>query len=289
MEKYVIITPARNEAAFIEKTIQSIINQTVKPLRWIVVNDGSTDSTAEIVARYESSHTFIELVNAERSGDRHFGNKVNAFNLGLEKARHIEYEFIGNLDADISLHPDYFERVLSEFRKDHALGLAGGMVSSLTNGEFVRQDVSLDSVAGAVQLFRRMCFEQIGGYVPLPLGGIDAAAEIMARMKGWGVRTYPELCVLEHRLTGSAKASPLGSRIREGQRLYALGYDVWFFSLRCLYRLMEQPRIIGSGAALYGFLQGLFKREPFVLPPEVVQYLRVEQRGKLRRKLTGSG
>ncbi len=289
MEKYVIITPARNEAAFIEKTIQSIINQTVKPLRWIVVNDGSTDSTAEIVARYESSHAFIELVNAERSGDRHFGNKRsgNAFNLGLEKAKHIEHEFIGNLDADISLDPDYFERVLSEFRKDRALGLAGGMVSSLTDGEFVRQDVSLDSVAGAVQLFRRRCFEQIGGYVPLPLGGIDAAAEIMARMKGWGVQTFPDLCVLEHRRTGSAKASPLGSRVREGRRLYALGYDFGFFSLRCLYRMMEQPKITGSGAALYGFLQGMLKREPFVLPPEVVQYLRVEQRRKLRRKLVG--
>lgn len=289
MEKYVIITPARNEEAFIEKTIQSIINQTVKPLRWIVVNDGSTDSTAEIVAKYKSNHGFIELVNVERSGDRHFGNKVNAFNLGLEKARHIEYKFIGNLDADISLDPDYFEKLLSEFRKDHALGLAGGMVSSLTNGEFVRQDVSLDSVAGAVQLFRRMCFEQIGGYVPLPLGGIDAAAEIMARMKGWGVQTFPNLRVLEHRRTGSAKASPLGSRIREGRRLYALGYDFWFFCIRCLYRLMERPRIFGSGAALFGFLQGLFKREPLVLPTEVVHYLRAEQRGKLWRKLMGLG
>jgi biofilm PGA synthesis N-glycosyltransferase PgaC len=289
MEKYVIITPARNEAAFIEKTIQSIINQTVKPLRWIVVNDGSTDSTAEIVARYKSNYGFIELVSVERSGDRHFGNKVNAFNLGLEKARHIEYEFIGNLDADISLDPDYFEKLLSEFRKDHALGLAGGMVSSLTNGEFVRQDVSLDSVAGAVQLFRRMCFEQIGGYVPLPLGGIDAAAEIMAGMKGWGVQTFPNLRVLELRRTGSAKACPLGSRIREGRRLYALGYDFWFFCIRCLYRLMEQPRIFGSGAALFGFLQGLFKREPLVLPTEVVHYLRAEQRGKLWRKLMGLG
>ena len=214
---------------------------------------------------------------------------MHAFNLGLEIARHIEYEFIGNLDADISLEPDYFERVLFEFRKDHALGLAGGMVSSLTNGEFVRQDVSLDSVAGAVQLFRRMCFEQVGGYVPLPLGGIDAAAEIMARMKGWRVRTFPYLHVLEHRRTGSAKASPLGSRIREGRRLYALGYDFWCYCLRCLYRLIERPRIIGSGAGLFGFLQGMFKREPIVLPIEVVHYLRAEQRGKIRRKLMELG
>lgn len=288
MGKYVIITPAHNEETLIQNTIRSVTSQTVKPIRWFVVNDGSTDSTTEIVNKHKSQHDFIELINVERSGERHFGNKVHAFNLGLARAKHLEYEYIGNLDADISLESDYFEKIMSEFWRDQLLGLAGGMVSSYIDGNFVRQDVSLDSVAGAVQLFRRVCFEQIGGYVPLPLGGIDAAAEIMVRMKGWRVRTFPQLHVLEHRRTGSAKASPLGSRIREGRRLYALGYDLLFFSLRCLYRSMEQPRIIGSGAALFGFLKGMIEREPIVLPSEVVHYLRAEQRGKLRRKLMGS-
>jgi poly-beta-1,6-N-acetyl-D-glucosamine synthase len=288
MEKYIIITPARNEATLIEKAIHSMTTQTVKPARWIVVNDGSTDSTAEIVERYKAKYSFIELINLERSGDRHFGNKVRAFNLGLAKTQNLEYDYIGNLDADISLEPDYFEKLISVFGKDKMLGLAGGMVSSYTDGKFVSQEVSLDSVAGAVQLFRRRCFEQIGGYLPLPQGGIDAAAEIMARMKGWRVRTLPELRVLEHRRTGSAKASPLKSRVQEGRRLYSLGYGLWFFCMRCLYRSMEQPVIVGSGAALFGFLKGWFRRDPIVLPPEVVHYLRTEQRGKLFRKLRGA-
>ncbi len=284
---YVIITPAHNEERFIGNTIRSVTSQTVKPVKWIVVNDGSTDSTAEIVEACRSEHRFIELINVRRSGERHFGNKVNAFNLGLAQAHRLEYDYIGNLDADISFGPHYFEEILLEFGRDRSLGIAGGMVSSSVNGRFVRQDVSLDSVAGAVQLFRRACFERIGGYLPLPQGGIDSAAEIMARMQGWQVRTFPELCVLEHRRTGSAKAGPLAARVQEGRRLYALGYSLSFFGLRCLYRSLKQPMLLGSLAALYGFLRGMFGREAIVLPPEVVRFLRAEQRQKLLRKIPG--
>ncbi|MBS0150534.1 MAG: glycosyltransferase family 2 protein [Nitrospira sp.] len=285
MDRYVIITPAHNEEAFITKTIESIINQTLRPVMWIVVNDGSSDSTAELVESYRARHGFIRLINVERSGNRNFGNKVRAFNQGLELARHVEYDFIGNLDADISFERDYFQRLLAEFQKDPVLGLAGGMIASFIDGKFVKQNVSPDSVAGAVQLFRRSCFEEVGGYVALPLGGIDAAAEILARMRGWMVRTVPELSVLEHRRTGSATASPLGSRIREGRRLYSLGYNWWFFLLRCIYRSMARPRIIGSGAAIAGFLLGVLRREPLVLPPEAVRFLRTEQREKFMRNL----
>src|SRR6185312_1382685 len=285
MGRYIVITPARNEELFIEKTAESMIAQAAKPTAWIVVNDGSTDLTTELVEKYKARHSFIKLINVERSGDRNFRNKVHAFNQGLEQARRFEHDFIGNLDADISFDSDYFQRLLAEFQRDSTLGLAGGMVASYIDGAFVKQEVSLDSVAGAVQLFRRSCFEQVGGYVALPLGGIDAAAEIMARMKGWKVRTVPELSVFEHRRTGSAKASPLGARIREGRRLYSLGYDWWFFSLRCVYRSMERPRIIGSGAAIVGFLLGMLRREPIVLSPEVVRFLRAEQRAKFLRKL----
>lgn len=285
MNRYIIITPAHNEEAFITKTIESIINQVLKPVVWIVVNDGSSDSTAELVESYQTRHSFIKLINVERSGNRNFGNKVHAFNQGLELARHFQYDFIGNLDADISFERDYFQRLLAEFQKDPVLGLAGGMVASYIDGKFVRQNVSPDSVAGAVQLFRRSCFEEVGGYVALPLGGIDAAAEILARMKRWRVQTVPELSVLEHRRTGSATASPLESRIREGRRLYSLGYTWWFFVIRCIYRLMERPRMIGSGAAIVGFALGMLRQEPVVLAPEAVRFLRTEQREKFLRKL----
>jgi glycosyltransferase involved in cell wall biosynthesis len=282
---YVLVTPAHNEEAFIDKTIQSMINQRIRPLKWIVVNDSSTDRTGEIVEQYAAHHDFIRLVNLRRSGDRHFGNKVRAFNRGLTEAQALDYRYIGNLDADISLEKDYFEKILRELDRDPNLGLAGGMVSTCMGDTFVSQEVALDSVAGAVQLFRRECFEQIGGYLALPQGGIDAAAEIMARMKGWKVRTFPELRVLEHRRTGTATSRPLVSRVKEGQRFQSLGYGFLFLFLRCVYRSMDRPRVVGSAATLYGYLKGLIKGNPIVLPPDVVLYLRAEQRSKLMRFL----
>jgi glycosyltransferase involved in cell wall biosynthesis len=285
MDKYVIITPARDEEAFIEKTIQSIINQTIQPVKWIIVNDNSTDKTGAIVERYAAHNSFIQLISLKQSAERHFGSKVRAFNRGVNETQTLEYQYIGNVDADISLEKDHFERLLGAFAEDSNLGIAGGMVSTNINGQFVSQNVALDSVAGAVQFFRRECFEQIGGYLPLPMGGIDAAAEIMARMKGWKVRTFPGLSVREHRRTGTAKATVLRARLREGRRFYSLGYNWWFFGLRCLYRSMEQPRLIGSGATIVGFALGVLRQEPVVLGPDVVRFLRTEQRLKLLRKL----
>jgi len=288
MASYVIVTPARDEEAFIEKTFDSIIKQTVLPLKWVVVNDGSNDRTVEIIERYRAQYPFIELISSERLGGRDFGSKVHAFNLGLAVVHQLDYEYIGNLDADISLEPDYYERILFEFSKDKKLGIAGGMVSTTIEGKFVSQNVSLDSVAGAVQLFRRRCFEEIGGYLALALGGIDAAAEIMARKIGWKVRTFPELRVLEHRRTGAATATPLAARVKEGKRLYSLGYSFPFFFMRCLNRVKERPRIIGSAAALCGYLGEAVKRAPILLAPDVVEYLRSEQREKILRFLKGS-
>jgi glycosyltransferase involved in cell wall biosynthesis len=283
--RYVIITPARNEEDFIEKTIHSVINQTVRPLKWIVVNDNSTDRTREIIEQYLVHHDFLQLINLSGSAERHFGNKVRAFNHGLAEAQIYDYQYIGNLDADISLEKNYYENVLQEFCKDSNLGIAGGMVSTCIGDKFVSQEVASDSVAGAVQLFRRQCFEQIGGYLALPQGGIDAAAEIMARMRGWKTRTFSELRVLEHRRTGTATAQPLASKVKDGQRFQSLGYGGLFLCLRCVYRLMDRPRVIGSAATLYGYFKGVLNRSPIVLPTDVVKYLRNEQRGKLLRLL----
>ena len=282
---YVLITAARNEEVFIEKTIFSVINQTVRPIKWIIVNDNSTDATGKIVEQHAAKHDFINLVNLKGSSERHFGNKVRAFNHGLKELQSFSYKFIGNLDADISLNKDYFERILLEFDKDSKLGVAGGMVSTCIGDKFVSQEVALDSVAGAVQLFRRECFEQINGYMVLPLGGIDAAAEIMSRMNGWRTRTFPFLIVLEHRRTGTATANPLSARVKDGQRLQSLGYGWLFLCLRCLYRSMDRPIFVGSAATLYGYFKGVINRYPVVLPPDVVQYLRSEQRSKLLRLL----
>lgn len=283
MTSYVLITPAHNEQAFLEKTIESVVSQTVRPLLWVVVNDASTDATREIVERHARQHDFIRLVNVERAPGRHFGNKVHAFNRGLEEVRGLPFEFVGNLDADISFGPRYVESILAELEQDPKLGIAGGMVHSLLGEEFVSQEVALDSVAGAVQLFRRACFEQVGGYLPLPLGGIDTAAEVTARMHGWKVRTLPEQSVLEHRRTGSATSRPLSTRIKEGRRMQSLGYGLLFFLLRSAYRSLESPVLVGSAAAVFGFIGGRLRGDPVVLSPEATRFLRAEQMRKLKR------
>lgn len=127
MTQYVLITPAHNEEAFIAKTIESVIAQTVRPLRWVIVNDASTDSTGEIVGNYARRHSFLRLVNVARPSGRHFGNKVRAFNRGLEELEGLTFDFIGNLDADISFEPDYMENILRELEGDPTLGIAGGI------------------------------------------------------------------------------------------------------------------------------------------------------------------
>lgn len=284
MSRYALITPAHNEQAFIEKTLQAVIAQTVRPARWVVVNDASTDGTREIVERYAKEHAFIRLINVERESGRQFGNKVRAFNRGLESLRDLEYDYIGNLDADISFDADYMECILAELEKDASLGIAGGMVHTRLDDGFRSQEVAADSVAGAVQMFRRACFEQVGGYLILPYGGIDAAAEITARMHGWRTRTFEQYRVTEHRRTGSATdGRPLRARVIAGRRMHSLGYSFTFFLARSVYRALEPPWILGSVAGLLGFVESMLKRSPVLLPDETVRFLRSEQRRKLAR------
>lgn len=285
MADYVIITPAHNESALIGQTAQSVAAQTVRPLKWVVVNDASTDRTREIIESQASRHAFIEVVNLERAAGRHFGNKVRAFNAGLERVKGLDFQFVGNLDADITLEPTYFADILKRFADNPKLGLAGGMVHTTVGDQFVSQSVALDSVAGAVQLFRRECFEKIGGYRPMPGGGIDSAAEIASRMHGWETRTFPELRTLEHRFTGTANASPLGASVKLGRRMYSLGYSPIFFCLRSFYRAFQPPVLLGAGALLYGYFSDALRRRPQAVAPEVVQFLRKEQHSKLKRML----
>jgi poly-beta-1,6-N-acetyl-D-glucosamine synthase len=283
MSSYVIVTPAHNEEAFIEKTITSMVAQTVKPVKWVIVNDGSTDRTAEIVDRYASQFDFIQSVSLRRGEGRDFGRKILAFNKGCSEFEGSQFDFIGNLDADISIDPDYFENILKGFEADPGLGISGGIVFTKIGKGFGTQDETLDSVGGAVQLFRRQCFKEIGGYLPLDRGGEDAAAEIMARMKGWRVRKCMHCRVYEQRRTGSANAGPLAAKVNEGRRFYSLGYGALFYIMRCLYRAKDKPVIIGSFAAFFGYVESKIRQRPITLPQEVVLYLQAEQKRKLRR------
>ena len=170
---YVLVTPARNEAAFIEKTLESVIRQTVLPLRWVIVNDGSTDDTAVLVSPYLADYAWIRLVNRPLRKERHFAAKVWAFNAGWEQVRDLDYEVIGNLDADVSLDEDHFEFLMGEFQKDPQLGVAGTIFREHGYSSSTDSFEGQTHVSGQCQLFRRRCFEEIGGYRPNKAGGID--------------------------------------------------------------------------------------------------------------------
>ena len=282
---YVVVTPARNEAQFIGKTLQSMVQQSVRPLRWVIVDDASTDHTTAIVTGYAARHDFIRLVRMEREARRDFAKKVSAFNRGVVELHDLDYDFIGNVDADMSFGPDYFARILASFHETPRLGIAGGMVYTRFTDAFRTYDYTPDSVGGKVQLFRRECFDEIGGYLSLALGGEDATAEIMARQHGWQVRKSPEVPAYEHRPTGFAYGNPLAVKIVEGRRFHSLGYDPLFFAARCLARLTEYPFVLGSAAALLRYALAMLRHESVAVPADVVRYLRREQRDKLLDRL----
>jgi len=281
---YVLITPARNEETNIEKTIQSVVSQTILPKKWVIVSDGSTDSTDDIVRRYAARYLFIELIRAADSGKYNFGSKVYAFNAGYARINDVDYDYIGNLDADITFQQDYCERILTKLEDNDKLGIAGGMVSELFKGKFVTLDYNVNSVAGAVQMFKRRCFEEIGGYLPLKYGGIDAVAEIMSRMHGWEVRSFKDIVVYHNRRIGTTQETIARSRFRYGVRDYSFGTHPLFMLLKSLHRIIEKPYILGAILTFSGYAWSWLRREPKAVSEEVVRYLRKEQIARMSSK-----
>lgn len=273
---YVLITPAHNEADNIEKTIQSVVAQTILPLKWVIVSDGSTDRTDEIVSYYAEKYPFIKPLRREADGERNFCSKVFAIQLGLQSLAGITFDFIGNLDADVSFEPAYFQKLLDEFEKNSNLGIGGGTIHEARNGRLqTRPGNRSRSVPGALQLFRRKCFAQIGGFVPLEHGGEDTVMEIKARMSGWEVRSFFHLIAHHHRLNGNTGLTAVC--FREGVRGYHLGnHPVYEFS-RFIRRLGYRPRVLGSLSRLAGYCWSLLRREKRHVPLEVIRFLRNEQ------------
>ena len=279
---YVLITPARNEERYIEKLIQSMTAQTVLPAKWVIVNDGSTDATASIVKRYLADQPWMELVDLPMRRDRSFAAKVYAFNAGLERVVDLQYEIVGNVDSDVSFDADYFEFLVSKFEQDPQLGVAGTIFEedgySSARDSFEGQN----HVAGGCQLFRRRCFEEIGGYIPNKAGGVDWIAVTTARMKGWRTRSYRERSFFHYRSLGTAERSPLASAFSYGEKDYYLGNHPLWELIRVLYRATKKPYLL-EGMALYaGYLSAFLRRMKRPVSKELMRFHRREEMQKLR-------
>jgi glycosyltransferase involved in cell wall biosynthesis len=284
---YVLITPARDEAQFIELTIKSVVAQAVRPVKWVIVSDGSTDGTDEIVRKYASNHPWIELVRMPERRERHFAGKVHAFNAGYARIGDLEYEVIGSLDGDVSFDQDYFSFLLRKLAEDPALGLVGTPFKENSKQIYDFRIVGTEHVSGFCQLFRRKCFEEIGGYVPVKGGGVDYIAVTTARMKGWKTRTFTDKECLHHRPIGTARHGLLGAWFRTGVKDYTYGgHPIWEF-FRMAYKMTNRPFVVGGLTLGAGYIWAMVRRVERPVTPGMVAFRRRDQMRRLKGLLTG--
>ena len=280
-DHYVLITPARNEENNIERTIQSVIVQTLLPKRWIIVSDGSTDRTDDIVKKYLPDHPWIKLIRMPEHSDRQFAAKVNAFNAGYEIIKKEKYDIIGNLDADLSFEKNYFEFLTTKFQADPLLGVAG--TPFVEDGvHYDYRFTNIEHVSGACQMFRRKCFEDIGGYIPIKGGGIDWTAVTTARMKGWKTRTFTEKQCIHHKKIGSGNSSALMAWFQQGQKDFFLGGHPLWQLFRTAYQMTKKPYVIGGFLLFWGYFGSLLCRVERSVSPELMKFHRKEQMQRLK-------
>jgi len=285
---FILISPVYNEKEFIEQLIKSVISQSVRPTKWVIVDNGSTDGTGEIIKQYADQYDFIIYHWHERSTTgSYYYHKVDAFLSGYDQVKHLKYSFIACLDADLTLEPTYYEDVLREFKHNPRLGIASGTYVNKLNGRLQKVVRDSSSTPGGLQVFRRECYESIGGYTPLQYGGEDALANIIARMHGWQTKSFPVYEAIHHRPLG-VRGVRGRTQILKGKFIQGLAeYDLWthpLFMLAKSFRRMfiEKPYVLASTARLLGFCQSCLRREPRSVPDEVKKFVRKEQ---LRRLL----
>jgi biofilm PGA synthesis N-glycosyltransferase PgaC len=281
MTRYSIITPVRNEAEYLPLTIRSVVAQTIRPAAWVIVNDGSNDSTGRIAEEAAREHSWIRVVHRPDRGFRQAGGGVmDAFYDGYRLVENDPWDFLVKLDGDLSFEPDYFERCFRAFEADARLGIAGGTICSLRNG-VIEEESKIDPqfhVRGATKIYRAECWRAIGGLIRAP--GWDTVDEVKANMLGWRTRTLDGINAIHHRPTGAAYGS-WKDMAKGGVANYIAGYHPLFMFLKCIRRLADKPYLIGGCALWTGYTKAWLKRQPRVSDPELIRYFQRQQMNRL--------
>ncbi|MHC4551322.1 MAG: glycosyltransferase family 2 protein [Planctomycetota bacterium] len=282
-----LITPAFNEASNLKRLAESILSQTLMPYVWIIVNDDSTDGTGELIDQLAMENSFIHAVHNKKNADssHYYAGKILAFNKGYNYlvTSGVEYDFIGNLDADISLPNGYYHNIVTMFEQNEKMGVAGG--SYRYAGDDAKIIWGGGYVPGSILMARKDCFEQIGGYKPLKYGAEDTLFCVEAEVNGWQVGYFPEYQVTQHRVVGSAGGwGGLRARFRQGLSDYSIGYHPLFSIAKCMKRLFAEKPFMLAGLTRYaGYLSGPFFHCREFTTPEAMTQLRKKQRLRLRK------
>ncbi len=269
---YILVSPVRDEAKYVERTLSTVAGQSLRPLRWIIVDDGSVDETPQIVQRYADKFRWIQVVRVTPSSNRQPGGAViRAFNVGYDLVRDDNFEFIVKLDCDLDLPPDYFESLSERFASDPRLGIASGIY--LEDGPHGWRPIELPSyhAAGAAKMIRTECFRQIRGFVVSR--GWDTVDEIKAQVFGWKTCHFDDLRFRHLKKEGSAiGALPTG--VMHGEVYYLTGGGKLFFTLKVLDRIVNcPPFLLGGMALLWGYVKSaILRRKRLVTAIEARHY-----------------
>jgi poly-beta-1,6-N-acetyl-D-glucosamine synthase len=302
--RYIVISPCRDEGQYLDATIKSMAKQTMRPLQWIIVNDGSTDTTGKIIDRWASKESWIvpvhridraqsklhaiedlpaDKLRSDRGKRARAAKEIEAFYEGFEYITAQDWDFIVKLDGDLGFEIDYFEKCFLEFELDRNLGIGGGTICHLTNGNLVAEPNPKFHVRGATKIYRRACWNMIGGV--LCAAGWDTLDEVKANMMGWNTRSFCQLQVIHYRFTGAANGA-WQNAIKKGEWNYISGYHPLFMGLKCLRRLVRRPFIVDSAGLLCGFLSAFFHRLPQIEDKRLIRYVREQQLRRLSFRST---
>jgi len=283
--KYVIITPIKNEEKFIRYTLDSICAQTLIPTEWIIVDDGSSDNSADIVKEYVLKYSWIKYIKFELIGKREIGGRVvQVFNYGLQYLSTIDYNFIVKLDGDLTLPENYFQRIAEELKNNISIGVIGGVIGMLAENKIVIEKSADYHVRGAFKAYSSNCFNKIGGLRPLM--GWDGLDEFLAMYNGFEVKVLKELVVIHHRVTGT-ETGQLNYSKKIGKYCYDFGYDPLLTFFRAVKDgLSRKPYVLSGGYLFFFYCIYLFKGKEKLIEPSIRKYIRKFQYNRIFNLLT---
>jgi glycosyltransferase involved in cell wall biosynthesis len=274
-DRYVLISPCRNEAEFMRRTIESVLAQTVRPARWVIVDDGSTDATPQILADYQARHDWIQVVTRSDRGHRAVGpGVIEAFYAGYAAIDPTDYDYLCKLDLDLDLPPRYFEILMQRMRAEPRMATCSGKAYVEREGALIAENHGDDTSLGMTKFYRVRCFQAIGGFVrEVMWDGID---NHRCRMMGWIACSWdePDLRFIHLRPMGSSQTGILTGRMRHGFGQYFMGTGFMYMLASAIYRVMEPPVVIGSAAMLWGWLKSALSGKARYDDPEFRRFLR---------------
>ena len=279
---YVLVTPVRNEENYIGRTIQSVVSQTNLPKEWIIVSDGSTDNTDTIIEAGIQANPWIRLIKLPQRENASWRAVVENTTLGIKKLKYKKYDFLGLLDSDLEFEKTYFEQLINKFENTPNLGLSGGNAIDIGRPKtYIPRN--LQEVPGAVQFFKRECFESIGGIIALPEGGWDALTAAVARKNGYKTRLASDL-VVDHLKPNNIRSGNIVRRKwQRGIRDYALGYHPLFELIKCIDLIRERPYLISAFLWFCGYVSCYLSGRKRILEKELITFIQMEQMARLSK------